>query len=426
MAEDTVKEWMGSQGEKWTDQPFHRLWLLDQARTLIDFFQPAFHNPEGGFFAMDGTGQRYSSVPANGELRSLHETTRMVHCSAIGHMLGMPGCAGELDHGMQFLWNRHRDTVNGGYFWGVDDVGAPDPTKQAYGHAFVLLASASAKVIGYPDADRMLEDATDVLTTRFWDSVVGATTEEYLQDWEPFSTYRGQNSNMHLTEALMAAYEATQDRMYLDMAQKIAELIINTHAREQTWRVVEHFDTAWKVDRDFVGDPMFRPAGTTPGHSLEWSRLLIQLWELGDRAHDWMLPAAEALFLAACEQGWDDEKGGFYYTLNWDGTPDQTDRYWWPCSEGIAAASVLLKVSDDVRFELWYRRIWSFTRRHVIDRENGGWFPELDENLVPVERVFRGKPDLYHSIQACLIPLFPTHGSLTKHLQGDQSNLLTG
>ena len=89
---------------------------------------------------------------------------------------------------------------------------------------------------------------------------------------------------MHLTEALMAAFEATGDRTYLTMAERIAALIINCHARAEGWRVAEHFHADWSVDRDYAGDPMFRPAGTTPGHALEWSRLLVQLWELGGRA----------------------------------------------------------------------------------------------------------------------------------------------
>ena len=56
---------------------------------------------------------------------------------------------------------------------------------------------------------------------------------------------------------------------------------------------------------------------------------------------------------------------------------------------------------------------------HVIDRDHGGWRPELDSDLKPVNRVFTGKPDLYHAVQACLIPLFPADGSLTRQLKRD-------
>jgi mannose/cellobiose epimerase-like protein (N-acyl-D-glucosamine 2-epimerase family) len=351
----------------------------------------------------------------------------MVHCFAIGHLLGLPGADKFVDHGMDFLWNRHRDMEHGGYFWGVEDTGAPDSTKQAYGHAFVLLAVASAKVVGHPYADWLLADVTDVLHRRFWDSDVGATTEEYAADWQPLSAYRGQNSNMHLTEALMAAFEVTNDQVYLDMADSIAHLIIDQHARAELWRVPEHFDILWNVDHGYRGDPMFRPQGTTPGHALEWSRLLVQLWELGGHKHAWMLPAAKSLFKNACALAWDQQLGGFYYTLDWDNKPDQTDRYWWPCAEGIAAASALRKVSSDPQFELWYRRIWGFVDAHFIDRRSGGWFAELDASLIPVERVFEGKQDLYHALQACLIPLLPANGSVTRHLSGPKPfDLLNG
>ena len=58
-----------------------------------------------------------------------------------------------IDHGINFLWNGHRDSEYGGYYWDVGYDGPWDPTKQAYGHAFVLLVASSAKVAGHPAAD---------------------------------------------------------------------------------------------------------------------------------------------------------------------------------------------------------------------------------------------------------------------------------
>ncbi|MEQ1943177.1 AGE family epimerase/isomerase [Mesorhizobium sp. VNQ89] len=408
--------WVGGDGPRFVARPAHRRWLLGQATDLFDFFQFTAFNPAGGFFTLDSAGRPFPPEGGSGVVRQVHDTTRMVHCFAIAHLLGLPGSDRVIDHGMEFLWKRHRDPKQGGYFWGVDDAKATDPTKQAYGHAFVLLAASSAKVVGHPDADRLLADVAGVLHNRFWDASAGATTEEYAADWSPLGAYRGQNSNMHLTEAVMAAFEATGDRTWLAMGESIASLIIGRHAREQGWRVAEHFTPDWEVDRNYEGDPTFRPAGTTPGHALEWSRLLVQLWELGDRKHDWLIDAARQLFLKTAEIGWDQKTGGFYYTLDWQDRPARSDRFWWPCAEGIGAAAVLGAVDTDPRFELWYRRIWDFVTNHIIDRENGGWFPELGSDLKPVSHVFRGKPDLYHALQACLIPLLPPDGSITRGL----------
>ena len=63
---------------------------------------------------------------------------------------------------------------------------------------------------------------------RFWEEQFGAVAEEFSRDWQSYDTYRGQNSNMHLTESLMAAFEATNDSTYLRMAEQIADLIVRS------------------------------------------------------------------------------------------------------------------------------------------------------------------------------------------------------
>jgi len=400
----------------WTALPYHRGWLLDQASALFAFFERGSINPAGGFFVIDDEGRPIERSAASGKPapRELFLTTRHVHCFAIAKLLGRPGADDFVDHGMAYLWNAHRDTKHGGYFWGVDDDGPTDPLKQAYGHAFVLLAGSSAKLAGHPDADRLIADITDVLRKRFWESAHGAVAEEFNADWTPISRYRGQNSNMHLTEALMAAFEATGDNSFLEMAESIASLIIGRHARAHSWRVAEHFDDSWTVDRDYSGGDIFRPAGTTPGHSLEWTRLSLQLWELGGRRLDWLSEAAKAIFARAVANGWDKERGGFHYTLDWDDKPLLRNRLWWPCAEGIGAAHFLNEIEGDAQYEDWYRRIWDFVANHLIDRENGGWHTQVpDPAFAPL---FEGKPDLYHALQASLIPLLPTSGSITRGL----------
>ena len=383
----------------------HRRWLMDQALSLFAFFQPSALNPAGGFHALARDGSPLTSDREGGTVQHLHTTTRMIYSFALARDLGVAGADKVIDHGMDFLWSRHRDSQYGGYFWGVDDRGAPEPVKQAYGHAFVLLAASAAKRASHPDADRLLADITDVIKTKFWEPAVGATTEDYSPDWRALDAYRGQNSNMHLTEALMAAFQATGTTMYLEMAESIAQLIVHKHAQAADWRVPEHFDGQWQVDFNYGGNPMFRPAGTTPGHALEWSRLLVELYILGQRRHGWMVPAAEALFVKACNLGWNETHGGFYYTLDWNNRPLQTACLWWPCAEAIAAAHVLQSVSDNPTFEIWYRRVWKFVITHLIDKSQGGWFPEVDAAHQPVDNIFVGKPDIYHAIQACLIPL---------------------
>ena len=405
---------------KWARLPSHRTWLLQQADDLFAFFERSIINPLGGFHDLDDEGKPvapgYGAAGPPG--RYLFATTRVVHAFAIAHLMGRPVADAIVDHGMEFLWKGHRDPKSGGYFWGVGYEGPIDATKQAYGHAFVLLAASSAKVAGHPDADRLLADVTTVIRERFWEDQYGAVAEEFTPDWRPFDDYRGQNSNMHLTESLMAAFEATGNSTYLRMAERIAELIIRRHAADNSWRLPEHFTSSWEVNKAYDGSPMFRPFGTTPGHSLEWSRLLLQLWELGDRKLEWLPPSAKSLFAQAVLDGWDRDKGGIYYTLEWDGRPRIRDRYWWPCCEGIGAAAFLNSLDGATVYEEWYRRFWSFVTRCFIDAEHGGWRAQVDDRLQPNSNPFFGKSDIYHSLQACLIPTLPATGSVTKGTRG--------
>src|SRR5258706_280283 len=129
----------------WRKSEIHRVWLRTQVERLYAFYQPAAFNPGGGFHHLDDDGKPENNV------RQLHETCRMVHCFALGQLLGRAHSAEMVDHGMGYLWQAHRDPQFGGYVWSLDDNGTVDATKQGYGHAFVLLAASSAKAVGHPD-----------------------------------------------------------------------------------------------------------------------------------------------------------------------------------------------------------------------------------------------------------------------------------
>jgi mannose/cellobiose epimerase-like protein (N-acyl-D-glucosamine 2-epimerase family) len=411
---------MKYEGPRWITTPSHRQWLIGHAFGLFDFYADAAVNPRGGFFDLDETGRPLPTgwPPAAKPTRNLFQTTRMVHCYALGHLFGYPGAWRALDHGMKFLWDGHRDPSHGGYCWSNGYREVTDGGKQLYGHAFVLLAAASAKVAGHPDADRVLDDVAQVIAEHFWEDPPGAGIEEFQMDWTPVQGYRGQNGNMHLTEALMAAADATGEHSFLEKARSIATLLISQKAANNFWRLPEHYHQDWSVDFDY-GRDVFRPYGSTVGHWLEWSHLLIQLWEMTGRNDDWMPQGAKSLFERAVTEGWARDGGGFYFTVDWSGTPVDRDRYWWPETEGIVAAHALANMEPTGPYEAWYRTIWSWCHEHLIDRRYGSWRHQLNADLVPVSDPWFGKPDLYHSLQATLAPLLPIGSSVASALAGN-------
>ena len=87
--------------------------------------------------------------------------TRMTHLFSVGHLLGRDGDGELADLGIMGLRNAFADTQNGGWFPALDDEGPTDTHKQAYGHAFVVLAAASSTIAGRPGAADLLDDALE-------------------------------------------------------------------------------------------------------------------------------------------------------------------------------------------------------------------------------------------------------------------------
>ena len=232
----------------WTTRPYHRQWLMDQADRAVRSVPVQRRQPQGRLLRSRRGGKTLRQPCA----RFMSPAAWSI-ASPLATSLAAPAADAIVDHGMQFLWNGHRDQKHGGYCWSLDDNGYKDDSKQAYGHAFVLLAAADAKVLGHPLADKLLADITEVIETRFWEEQHGAMSEEYARDWSKITGYRGQNSNMHTTEALMAAFEATGDTKYLNMAERIASLIIKRHAAALDYVVAEHFDAELEPRQDLQG-----------------------------------------------------------------------------------------------------------------------------------------------------------------------------
>jgi mannose/cellobiose epimerase-like protein (N-acyl-D-glucosamine 2-epimerase family) len=267
---------------------------------------------------------------------------------------------------------------------------------------------------GRPEGRPLLARAIEVVERHFWSEDEGACVESWDREWRESEAYRGANANMHMVEAFLAAGDATGDAVWSQRALRIAERLVHDVAAANDWRVVEHFDAAWTPLREYnrseVRHP-FRPFGVTPGHGLEWSRLVLQV-----PGPDWRLESAEGLFARAVADGWDEDRG-FVYTTRFDGRPAVTDRLHWVLAEGIGAAAALHAVTGAETYDRWYQTFWDFADAWFRDREHGSWRHEIDEQLRPSERTWAGKPDVYHALQATLLPRLPVTSSLAGALR---------
>lgn len=396
--------------------PGDEAWLKTQALPLLEF---ARHSRLAqGFGALD----RYGQLPDNARAETM-QTARMVHSFALAHLQGVPFAAELVDHGLAALAGPMRDGQYGGWFTCADAADG-DTRKPAYLHAFVALAASSAVVAGRPAAPALLAEAVQVLEEHFWSESEGALLESFNRDWSEVEVYRGGNSNMHATEAFLALADVLADSCWLDRALRISERVIHEHATRASYLPVEHFDAQWQPLPAYNNDNRadgFRPYGQTPGHGFEWARLLLHLeaarQQAGLNVPEWLAEDAAGLFEASARLGWNVDGGpGIVYTLDWDNRPVVRERLHWTLAEASAAAAALYRRTGERPYEAWYRRFWAYIDRYLIDREHGSWHHELDPANQPSEKIWPGKPDLYHAYQATLLPQLPLAPSLATAL----------
>jgi mannose/cellobiose epimerase-like protein (N-acyl-D-glucosamine 2-epimerase family) len=377
-------------------------WLYQHVRGILNFYYPTcLDHRFGGYVPQmsDRDGHVYDGLH-----KSVVATARFVYNFSVGELLDGPDwCRSVAHHGVDFLLDAHR-RADGGYPWLLAGREVEDSARTCYAHAFVLLAFATAAKAGVPRARDHVAETADCIDERFWESDHGLCRGKLDADWHPTERYRGQNANMHVCEAMLAAHEATGEERYLDRAATIAERLARDLADAGDGLVWEHYTADWEFDWEYNRDQpehLFRPWGYQPGHLLEWAKLLVRLD--GHRERGWHLDRARRFFDAAVEQGWDADGGGFVYTVDREGDPVVEDKYYWPLAEGFAAAARLAAVTDEDRYREWYDRIWAYAWEHVINRRYGNWYGRLtpDNRLHDgIDATPKVKTD-YHPVGCC-------------------------
>ena len=337
----------------------------------------------------------------------------MPHVYTIGKYLGHEGSEELIDAAVKGLCGAAKDKENGGWYSSITPDGGYVDNKLCYVHAFVILAASDAALAGHPKGEELLQDALDTYDRYFWNEEDGMACDTWNTEFTELDPYRGLNANMHTVEAFLAAADVTGDEKYRMRCGRIIKHVIGW-ASDNEWRIPEHYTSNWEPDLECNKahpEDQFKPYGATPGHGLEWARLITQ-WALSiykkekEKTASY-IEAAEKLFDRAVEDGWNaDGAPGIVYTTDWDGKPVVHDRMHWVLAEAINTSAVLWHVTGKQKYAEAYAEFMEYLDEKVLDHENGSWFHQMDCNNVPGNTVWPGKPDLYHAVQATLIPYY--------------------
>lgn len=374
-----------------------REFLLAHVQRTLDFYDRSV-DPKGGFYQFykdDGTVY-------DPHTRHLVSSTRFIYNYAMAYIhFGKADYLARTHHGLKHLREVHRNPATGGYAWVIYDGEVSDATNHCYGLAFVVLAYACALRAGVEEARAWIREAYDVMEEHFWLKDYSRYASEATADWQ-LKDYRGQNDNMHACEAMLAAYEATHDQLYLERAKTLAEKM-TASSEELFYQVLEHYHLDWQPDLEYnkgVRTNIFRPWGIQTGHQAEWSKLLLILDE-----HDpqpWHLERAVRLFDRALKYGWDETNGGLVYGYDLEGNLYDADKYFWVQAECIATAAMLATRLNDDKYWQWYDKIWDYSWKYFVDHQYGAWYRILTamNEKYSDEKSPAGKTD-YHTMGAC-------------------------
>lgn len=376
-----------------------KAFLNQHVQWILAFYEPTVRANDGGFhqcFRDDG------SVYDSG-MRHLVSSTRFVFNYATAYRLyGTEYYRDWAGDGLDFLVREHRQD-SGHYAWVIENGQVTDNRAMAYGHAFVMLAAASCLQAGIAHASPIIDEVWEFMESYFWDEKTGAYADERDGTLAVLDPYRGQNANMHMCEALIAAYEATRQQRYLDRATHLARRFTIELAAINDGLIWEHYDTNWQCDMQYnidKPDDLFKPWGFQPGHQVEWSKLLMML-----NAHApekvWVTRAIE-LYQAAMKQGWDHQHEGLVYGFAPDGEFADTHKYFWVHAEAFAAAWRLYRHTGEPSYLDDYQRLWKYSWAHLIDHEQGAWFRIRNRDGSAFDQLKSppGKTD-YHTMGAC-------------------------
>jgi mannose/cellobiose epimerase-like protein (N-acyl-D-glucosamine 2-epimerase family) len=111
---------------------------------------------------------------------------------------------------------------------------------------FILLRA------GIEEARQWIREIYNTMEEHFWLKDKGLYASEATSNGK-LKNYRGQNDDRHTCEAMIVAYEVNTEKIYLERATMIAEIMIAS-SKELDYQIWEHYHFDWTLDFQYNKD----------------------------------------------------------------------------------------------------------------------------------------------------------------------------
>lgn len=371
-------------------QQVDQAWWQSYLDRLMALWQQHADAPNGIFDPfLDREWRHHRDGP-----RTLVSQCRLIYTFSRAHQWsGNPAYGDLARRGIAALQEHFGTPEPGGWVWACDGDGrVQDDTFNAYGHAFVILAYASAATVFREDAYR--DQA--LLTWQFMQQRLqdehGGLIWHVSPDGQALDDDRSQNPLMHSFEALLALAPLDDSGVARDGAMEIWRFL---QARMLApGCLLEWFDPKWQPLA--TGDK----AVVEIGHAYEWAYLLSDAHAIFPE--DDLLTFGRQFLDYGIRYGYDSARGGVFSQADDDGKVLGQRKGWWEQCEAIRAMQRYVVRHGAAEIAEPLRQSIDFVRLNFVDDEFGGWYfnPPAAGGEPSLDKGNEWKLD-YHVVNMC-------------------------
>ncbi len=315
------------------------------------------------------------------------------------------------EHGFRFIKNHMWDDQYGGFYMLRNRKGEPaggvhPDEKTAYGNAFAIYSLAAYYGVTGDTAALNLaigtfrwldEHSHEPRYNGYFNRLMRDGSQYTMQDSDPGATdlidapWKDMNSSIHLLEAFTELYSVWPDNGLRERLQELLIIIrdimitekgyLNLYF-EKDWKPVSYRDSSESVRKRHVAFDH-----VSFGHDVETAYLMLEASHILGIKHDSLtLNKAKNLVDHALANGWDSQKGGFYYEgyyLKGSTSVSILDnsKNWWVQAEGLNALLLMSKLyPDEEKYYQAFEHQWQYIKQYLIDHKYSGWYIEGLDN----------------------------------------------
>lgn len=305
----------------------------------------------------------------------------------------------------EFLSKYFYDTEFGGLFWSINvDKTSKDTKNQIYALAFAIYGLSEYYAISKDE--KALEIAINLylkIQEHSFDPENKGYFEAFTRDWQPIEDLRlsekdanekkTMNTHLHIVEAYANLFKVWKDKALQKDIIELLETIDKHFINTENGHLRLFFDENWIEKPDVI----------SYGHDIEAAWLLLQCAEISEDENLIEIYKKHAIQMAEVTQEGLDKDGGLWYELDPKNNELIAEKHWWVQAEAMIGFYNAYQLTGDEKYLDLVVNNWNFTKKHILDKQNGEWFWGVyrDYSLIEKDKAGFWKCP-YHNSRACV------------------------